>query len=94
MIYTPSGVVVRCHGSPGPTSATPVTFTVQLRPGQSAADLLAAEKRLSRALGVGGLRFVERGDAWLIVEVTGPQGGAGQGFWDGGPGEGPRLRVA
>ena len=94
MIYTPSGVVASVPRIVRADFGDPVTFTVQLRPGQSAADLLTAEKRLSRALGVGGLRFVERGDAWVIVEVTGPQGGAGQGFWDGGPGEGPRLRVA
>ena len=91
MIYTPSGVVASVPRIARADFGDPVTFTVQLRPGQSAADLLAAEKRLSRALGVGGLRFVERGDAWVIVEVTGPQGGAGQGFCrTAGRGEGPR----
>ena len=60
MFYTPSGVVASVPRIARADLGDPVTFTVQLRPGQSAADLLAAEKRLSRALGVGGLRFVDR----------------------------------
>ena len=55
MIYTPSGVVASVPRIVRADFGDPVTFTVQLRPGQSAADLLTAEKRLSRALGVGGL---------------------------------------
>lgn len=91
MMYTPSGVVASVPRVVAADFGEPVRFTVLLRPGQ---DLRSAERRLSRALGVGGLRFVERGDAWVIVEVTRPPGDAGQGVVAGGPDDGPRLRVA
>lgn len=94
MMYTPSGVVASVPRVVAADFGEPVRFTVLLRPGQSAADLRSAERRLSRALGVGGLRFVERGDAWVIVEVTRPPGGAAGGVVAGGPDDGPRLRVA
>ena len=90
MMYTPSGVVASVPRIVAADFGDPVRFTVLLRPGQSADDLRAVERRLSRALGVDGLRFDERGDAWAIVEVTRPPGGAGEGV----VADGPRLRVA
>jgi len=100
MVYTPSGVVISVPRVAHADFGDPVSFTVQLRPGQSAADLRKAERRLSRALHVVGLRITDRDGAWVNVVVIGPDDGSGHG--DGGspdwsPDDQPRppaLRVA
>lgn len=101
MIYTPSGVVVSVPRVARADFGPPVSFTVQLRPGQCAADLRKAERRLSRALGVGGLQITDRGGAWVTVVVVARREGSGHGDGAGSPGwgpdDGPRpptLRVA
>jgi hypothetical protein len=101
MVYTPSGVVVSAPRVARADFGDPVSFTVELRPGQSAADLRKAERRLSRALHVPGLRFVERVGPWVTVVVVAPDDGLGHGDDGGFPGwtpdDGPRppaLRVA
>ncbi len=72
MIYTPSGVTVSVPRVARADFGPPVSFTVQLRPGQRAADIRAAAPRLSLALGVGGLRVTRRAPGWVDVVVTGP----------------------
>jgi hypothetical protein len=101
MVYTPSGVVVSAPRVARAHFDGPVSFTVELRPGQSAADLRKAERRLSRALHVVGLRIVERTGPWVNVEVIGPADGFGHGDDGGFPGwnpddpeRPPALRVA
>jgi hypothetical protein len=101
MVYTPSGVVVSAPRVARADFGEPVSFTVELRPGQSAADLRNAERRLSRALHVVGLRIVERDGPWVNVEVIGPDDGLGHGDDGDSPGpdrddqpQPPALRVA
>jgi hypothetical protein len=101
MVYTPSGVVVSVPRVARADFGHPVSFTVELRPGQSVADLRKAELRLSRALHVVGLRFVERDGPWANVVVIGPDDGFGHGDDGGFPGwtpddppHPPALRVA
>ena len=100
MVYTPSGVVVSAPRVARADFGGPVSFTVELRPGQSAADLRKAERRLSRALHVDRLEIADRPGPWVNVVVRGPGDGVGHGD-DGFPGwspdDGPRppaLRVA
>jgi hypothetical protein len=98
MVYTPSGVVVSVPRVAHADFGDPVSFTVQLRPGQCAADLRKAERRLSRALHVVGLRITDRDGSWVNVAVIGPDEGAGQGDFPGSdPSDRPSppaLRVA
>ena len=60
MVYTPSGVVVSVPRVARADFGDPVSFTVSLRPGQCAADLRKAERRLSRALHVDRLQITDR----------------------------------
>ena len=98
MVYTPSGVVVSVPRVARADFGDPVSFTVQLRPGQCAADLRKAERRLSRALNVPRLRITDRDGQWANVVVVGPDEEPGHGDspgWD--PDDRPRppaLRVA
>ena len=98
MVYTPSGVVVSVRRVARADFGDPVSFTVQLRPGQCAADLRKAERRLSRALNVHRLRITDRDGQWANVVVVGPDEEPGHGDspgWD--PDDRPRppaLRVA
>ena len=101
MVYTPSGVVVSAPRVARADFSGPVSFTVELRPGQSAADLRKAERRLSRALHVDRLEITDRPGPWATVVVRGPDDGVGHGDDGGFPGwspdEGPTppaLRVA
>ena len=98
MVYTPSGVVVSVPRVAHADFGDPVSFTVQLRPGQCAADLRKAERRLSRALHVVGLRITDRDGAWVNVVVIGPDDDSGHGGfpgWDPSDRERPpALRVA
>jgi len=83
MVYTPSGVVVSVPRVAHADFGDPVSFTVQLRPGQCAADLRKAERRLSRALHVAGLRITDRDGAWVNVVVIGPDDDSGHGGFPG-----------
>jgi hypothetical protein len=101
MVYTPSGVVVSVPRVAQADFGDPVSFTVQLRPGQCAADLRKAERRLSRALRVEGLRITDRDGQWVNVVVIGPDDDSGHGDDGGFPGwnpddrpRPPTLRVA
>ena len=98
MVYTPSGVVVSVPRVAHADFGDPVSFTVQLRPGQCAADLRKAERRLSRALHVVGLRITDRDGAWVNVVVIGADDDSGHGDfpgWDPSDRERPpALRVA
>ncbi len=82
MVYTPSGVVASVPRIARADFGPPVSFTVQLRPGQSAADLWSAERRLSRALHVDRLDIIDRPAPWAIVVVTGPDSAVGCGVID------------
>ena len=100
-IYTPSGVTVSVPRIARVDFGPPVSFTVELRPGQRAADIRDAAPRLALALGVPGLEVTKRTAGWVNVRVVGPRFGFGAGddggYWNGGPDGRPRppeLRVA
>ena len=70
-IHTPSGVTVSVPRLVRADFGPPVvSFTVLLRPGQRAADLIAAEPRLALALGAAGLFVTELRDGWVKVVVV------------------------
>lgn len=70
-IHTSSGVTVSVPRLVRADFGPPVvSFTVLLRPGQPAADLMAAEPRLALALGVDGLFVTELRDGWVTVVVV------------------------
>ena len=98
MVYTPSGVVVSAPRVARADFDGPVSFTVELRPGQSAEDLRKAERRLSRALHVDRLEIIERGGGWVNVVVIGPDDESGHGDFPGSDPDDrpspPALRVA
>ena len=98
MVYTPSGVVVSVPRVARADFGDPVSFTVQLRPGQCAADLRKAERRLSRALHVDRLQVTDRVGPWVNVVVIGADDDSGHGDFPGpDPGDRerpPALRVA
>ena len=100
MVYTPSGVTVSVPRVARADFGPPVSFTVQLRPGQRASDIRGAASRLALALGVGGLRVTTRAPGWVDVVVTGPWFGYADGddggYRDDGPDDRrrpPELRV-
>ena len=101
MIYTPSGITVSVPRVARADFGPPVSFTVRLRPGQLAADIIAAAPRLAPALGVGGLQVTQRGASWVNVVVVDPRADSGHGdsgdFRGGDPGDRPPtpgLRLA
>jgi hypothetical protein len=101
VIYTPSGVTVSVPRIARADFGPPVSFTVELRPGQRTADIRDASPRLALALGAAGLRVTDRGAGWVDVVVVGHRFGIGAGSDGGtlaaGPDDRPRvpdLRVA
>jgi hypothetical protein len=95
-IYTPSGHTVSVPRIARADFGPPVSFTVQLRPGQQAADITAAAPRLACALGAAGLKVVDRDAGWVTIVLVDPQDERGHGdgvcdMRDGGAGNRPRL---
>jgi hypothetical protein len=88
MMYTPSGIVVSVPRLARADFGPPLSFTVQLRPGQRAADIRAVAPRLARALRVPGLRVTRRDAGWVTVVVVDARIGSAH---EGGPGDGPRT---
>ena len=70
-IYTPSGYTVAVPRIARADFGPPVSFTVQLRPGQQAADITAAAPRLAPALGVAELQVTNREPGWVTIVVVG-----------------------
>jgi hypothetical protein len=99
-IHTPSGYTVSVPRVARADFGPPVSFTVQLRPGQRAADITAAAPRLALALGAAGLEVTDRDAGWVTIVLIDPQDECANGFGDmrnGGAGNGsrlPELRVA
>ena len=96
-IYTPSGYTVSVPRVAGADFGPPVSFTVQLRPGQRAEDITAAAPRLASALGAAGLKVTDRSPGWATIVLVDRQGecGSGDGVSDiqnGSPDNDPRLR--
>src|SRR4051794_15278600 len=93
-IHTPSGYTVSVPRIARADFGPPVSFTVQLRPGQRAADIMAAAPRLASALGAAGLEVTDRGGGWAAVVLMDLRDECGNGLGDrrnGGAGNGPRL---
>jgi hypothetical protein len=99
-IHTPSGYTVSVPRIARADFGPPVSFTVQLRPGQRAADITAAAPRLASALDAAGLKVTDRDAGWVTIVLIDPPDECGNGFRDmrdGGAGNRPRrpeLRVA
>jgi hypothetical protein len=98
MIYTPSGVAASVPRIARVDFGPPVSFTVELRPGQRVADVRDVAGRLALALGVAGLEVTRCTAGYATVVVVSPRFGYGAGDGgDGGPDDQPRrpdLRVA
>jgi hypothetical protein len=96
-IYTPSGYTVSMPRIARADFGPPVSFTVQLRPGQRAADITAAAPRLASALGAAGLKVTNRSPGWATIVLVDRQGECGSGdsvsdIRNGSPDNDPRLR--
>ena len=93
-IHTPSGYTVSVPRIARADFGPPVSFTVQLRPGQRAADITAAAPRLALALGAAALEVIDRDAGWVTVVLIDAQdecaGGVGV-VRAGGAGNRPRL---
>ena len=93
-IHTPSGYTVAVPRVARADFGPPVSFTVQLRPGQRAADITAAAPRLASALDAAGLMVTNRNAGWVTIVLIDSQDERGNGFGDmrdGGAGNRPRL---
>jgi len=93
-IHTPSGYTVSVPRIARAAFGSPVSFTVQLRPGQRAADIMAAAPRLASALGAAGLKVTDRDAGWVTIVLIDLRDECGNGFGDmrdGGAGKRPRL---
>ena len=93
-IHTPSGYTVAVPRVARADFGPPVSFTVQLRPGQRAADITAVAPRLASAIGAAGLKVTDRDAGWVTIVLIDPQDECADGFGDmrdGGAGNRPRL---
>jgi DNA segregation ATPase FtsK/SpoIIIE, S-DNA-T family len=93
-IHTPSGYTVSVPRIARADFGPPVSFTVQLRPGQRDADITAAGPRLASALGAAGLKVTNRDAGWVTIVLIDLQDECKNGssdMRDGGAGNRPRL---
>ena len=66
-VYTPSGIHVGVPLIGQIDLGPPVSFTVQMRPGQGAADIVAAEAVIAATLGGNKLRVIGLAPPWVKV---------------------------
>lgn len=73
LVFTPSGPTVAIPLIGRITLGTPISFTVQRRPGQLLADFEAAGPRIAAAMGAAAIRVRPLAGEWIVIElVNGP----------------------
>jgi hypothetical protein len=73
LVFTPSGQTMAIPLIGRITLGTPISFTVQRRPGQLLADFEAAGPRIAAAMGVARIRVRPLAGEWIVIElVNGP----------------------
>ena len=70
LVYTPSGPSMAIPLIGRITLGTPISFTVQRRPGQLLADFEAAGPRIAAAMGVAGIRVRPLAGEWIVIELV------------------------
>ena len=70
LVFTPSGQSMAIPLIGRITLGTPISFTVQRRPGQLLADFKAAGPRIAAAMGAASIRVRPLAGEWIVIELV------------------------